>query len=98
LNDLKISPCQSTCVEYCKTKGRCKISDDMSGLYDKLYDTDAMVLGTPVYWWGPSAQMKLFIDRWYAFCHPGFAKKFEGKKLVLVAPFEDSAISTDPIH
>ena len=23
------------------------------------------VLGTPVYWWGPTAQFKAFLDRWY---------------------------------
>ena len=87
LNELKILPCQSTCSEYCKAKGNCKITDDMSSLYDKLYGSDCIVLGTPIYWWGPSAQMKAFIDRWYAFSHPAFIKKIEGKKLVLVAPF-----------
>ena len=97
LNELRIKPCQATCSQYCKTHGKCNIADDMSPLYDKLYDSDAIVLGTPVYWWGPSAQLKVFIDRWYAFCHPAFAKKFEGKKLVLVSPFEDSDITT-PDH
>jgi len=98
LNDLDIKPCQSTCDEHCKAHGNCKIADDMSNLYDKLYGSDAIVLGTPVYWWGPSAQMKAFIDRWYASSHPAFVKRFEGKKLALVAPFEDSDISTaDPL-
>jgi len=94
LNDLDIRPCQSTCSDYCKKKGSCRIEDDMSALYDRLYDSDVIILGTPVYWWGPSAQMKAFIDRWYAFSHPDFVHKMKGKKVVLVAPFEDSDPST----
>ena len=98
LNELRIKPCQATCSQYCKTHGKCNIADDMSPLYDKLYGSDCIVLGTPIYWWGPSAQMKAFIDRWYAFSHPAFIKKIERKKLVLVAPFEESDISTaDPL-
>jgi len=98
LNDLDIKPCQATCNEYCMATGNCRIGDDMSTLYDKLYNSDVIVLGTPVYWYGPSAQMKAFIDRWYAFIHPNFVKRIEGKKLVLVAPFEESDISAaDPL-
>ena len=41
--------------------------DDMQELYGKIFAADALILGTPVYWWGPSAQLKMFIDRWYAF-------------------------------
>jgi multimeric flavodoxin WrbA len=98
LNDLEIKPCQAICVDYCKEKGDCKINDDMSPLYSKLYDSDAIVLGTPLYWYGPSAQLKAFMDRWYAFSHPRFIHKMKGKKVVLVAPFEESDVSAaDPL-
>ena len=50
LNDLDIKPCQATCNEYCMATGNCRIGDDMSTLYDKLYNSDVIVLGTPVYW------------------------------------------------
>ena len=98
LNDLAINPCQAECRDYCKKAGDCKIDDDMSPLYSKLYDSDAIVLGTPLYWYGPSAQLKAFIDRWYAFSHPKYIRKMKGKKVVLVAPFEESDISAaDPL-
>ena len=98
INDLNIKPCQASCSDYCKKEGSCRIQDDMSGLYDRLYDSDVIILGTPVYWWGPSAQLKAFIDRWYAFSHPEFVHKMKGKKVVLVAPFEDADESTsDPL-
>ncbi|MBS7623046.1 flavodoxin family protein [Candidatus Bathyarchaeota archaeon] len=65
----------------------------MVPLCDKLFDSDALVLDTPVYWYGPSAQLKAFIDRWYAFLHPRYIHKMKGKKVVLVAPLEESDTS-----
>jgi len=93
LNDLRISPCQSVCTEYCEKTGDCKIKDDMSPIYSTLYDSDPVILGTPVYWYGPSAQLKAFIDRWYAFSHPKFAQRMSGKSLILIAAFEEPTSS-----
>lgn len=90
LNDLEIKPCQAECSDYCKKRGYCKINDDMVPLYDKLFESDIIILATPVYWYGPSAQLKTFIDRWYAFCHPKHVQKMKGKKFVLIAPLEES--------
>jgi multimeric flavodoxin WrbA len=52
------------------------------------------VLGTPVYWWGPTAQFKAFLDRWY-----GSDRKavFLGKRVILTIPFEDTYASA-PRH
>lgn len=90
LNDLRISPCQSVCTEYCEKTGDCKIKDDMSPIYNTLYDSDPVILGTPVYWYGPSAQLKAFVDRWYAFSHPKYVGRMRGKTLILIAAFEES--------
>ena len=90
LNDLEIKPCQAECSDYCKKNGYCKINDDMTPLYDKLFENDIIILATPVYWYGPSAQLKTFIDRWYAFCHPRYVQKMKGKKFVLIAPLEEA--------
>ncbi len=90
LNDLKISPCQSVCAEYCAKMGDCKIKDGMSPIYKTLIDSDPIILGTPLYWYGPSAQLKAFIDRWYAFSHPKYADRMKGKSLILVAAFEEN--------
>ncbi len=98
LNDMNIKPCQSICSDYCKRTGECRIDDDMSKLYNKLYDSDVIVLGTPVYWYGPSAQLKCFIDRWFPFSHPKFVHRMKGKRAILVAPFEESdASASDPL-
>ena len=67
-------------------------------LLSKLFESDVIVLGTPVYWYGPSAQLKAFIDRWFAFSHPEYVSKMKGRKVVLVAPFEEEDISAaDPL-
>jgi len=52
------------------------------------------VLGTPVYWWGPTAQFKAFLDRWY-----GSDRKavFPGKRVILTIPFEDTTAAA-PRH
>ncbi len=98
LNDLTIKPCQAICSDFCEKTGICKLEDDMIPLYTKLYESEAIVLGTPVYWAGPSAQLKTFIDRWFAFSHPPYLPKMKGKRVILIAPFEENDASVaDPL-
>ena len=56
--------------------------DDMSSLLKKMEKSNIWILGTPIYWWGPTAQFKAFLDRWY---HPKH-QEFEGKRIILVIP------------
>ena len=41
---------------YCAKKGRCSIKDDVNAVADRLDEFDAIVLGSPVYYAGPSGQ------------------------------------------
>ena len=41
------------------------LKDDMAGLRELFRKADVLVLATPVYFYGISAQMKTFIDRMY---------------------------------
>ena len=59
-----VNPCRA--CEGCAKTGVCVQTDDAPALIDKMLEADAVILATPIYWWGPSAQMKAFIDRWYA--------------------------------
>ena len=65
LQTLNIKPC-SAC-DFCRTSGTntCVINDDMKDLYNKISMAKAIVLATPVYWFSYSAQLKIFIDRFY---------------------------------
>ena len=81
LNDLNINPCQA--CNSCYKTGKCIHNDDMLELLQKMEQSDLWVLGTPIYWWGPTAQFKLFLDRWYCPKH----QEFKGKQIILVIPF-----------
>lgn len=41
----------------------CVLPDDMHTIYEKIEKCDLIVIGTPIYWYGPTAKTKLFIDR-----------------------------------
>ena len=65
VSDVNITPCDG--CETCDTTGECKIEDDMQGIYTKLLQSDGIILGSPVYWWGVTAQAKIIIDRTFVF-------------------------------
>lgn len=66
LDNLTISPCRA--CDVCRSNGgQCVYEDDMQPIYQKLAEADIWVLATPIYWWGPTAQLKLMVDRWYSF-------------------------------
>ena len=90
LRDKTIHECQGC---HACWKGRpCVRHDDMNGLYGQLAESDVLVLGTPVYWYGPTALMKAFIDRLAYFNCPDNRPKIAGKAVALAVPYEE----TDP--
>ena len=56
-----ISPCQH--CDYCLKNKKCRIEDDMYQLYPMLKEADGLVIATPVYNGGISAQTKAVMDR-----------------------------------
>ena len=46
--------------------GICILKDDMAGILDLYQKADVLVLATPVYFYGISAQIKTLIDRTYS--------------------------------
>jgi multimeric flavodoxin WrbA len=63
-----IQPCHGCFA--CTKKGRCKLKDDMQGIFPKLLEADGIILGTPVYLWSLSGLAKVFIDRTFSLRHP----------------------------
>ena len=54
--------------ERCRRDRTCtRFNDGMTLLYPRIVDADALVLGSPVYHYNVTSQMKAFIDRLYAF-------------------------------
>ncbi len=78
----QIKPCYD-CRACKKGKMVCVVSDDMQDLYQRIEASDVLIFGTPIYWFGPSAQMKLLLDRF----RPYYGnKKLTGKKAALLLP------------
>lgn len=64
LSEKKIGFCRA--CDYCMhNNGNCVLKDDMAELIKMLQQADILVLATPIYFYGISAQMKMFIDRTY---------------------------------
>lgn len=60
-----IAPCNG--CAFCLDTGECAITDDMEYIYQKMLEADGIFIGTPVYFWNVSAQVKTLIDRTYPF-------------------------------
>ncbi len=56
-----IQPCDGCWA--CTKTGKCHIKDDTAELLDKMCAADGLILGTPIYFWGMTAQAKAVIDR-----------------------------------
>jgi len=56
-----IQPCDG-CWGCTKT-GKCHIKDDVAILQDKMIAADGIIFGTPIYFWGMTAQAKAIMDR-----------------------------------
>ncbi|NQT20954.1 MAG: flavodoxin family protein [Planctomycetes bacterium] len=79
--DFDVGPCIE--CNACRKTGRCVIQDDMQQMYPKLLDADRIVFATPVYFLGPCAQAKAFIDR----CQAIWSLKFVLERPVLEREF-----------
>jgi multimeric flavodoxin WrbA len=81
LSKLDIGPCRA--CDACGKTGKCVHQDDMHALLEQMEQSHIWVLGTPVYYWGPTAQFKAFVDRWYG---AGKIVTFKDKRVILTIP------------
>lgn len=82
---MKVTGC--TDCKYCFTHlGECAKKDDMQEIYKALYDADLLVLASPVYWHGMTAQLKSVIDR----MNVGTAKPMPITDAALLAVYGDT--------
>ena len=63
-----IGPC--TACGGCSKTGECTVNDDMQEVYVRLLGSDGIVFGTPIYFYGMTAQAKAIIDRSFALNRP----------------------------
>lgn len=75
VNGLNISPCQG--CDGCYNTGICVIKDDMLEMYTRVDVADAVLLVSPVYFYGVTGQCKIFIDRFQARWARRYLQKIE---------------------
>jgi multimeric flavodoxin WrbA len=88
LGGLNIGECDG--CHICWEGKPCKHKDDMNGLFPVITQSDVIILGTPVYWYGPTALMKAFLDRFVFFNCSENRPGIKGKEAVLAVPFEEN--------
>ena len=58
---VKVAPCIE--CGNCEEKGFCAVDDEMQRIFPMLRQADIIVMATPVFFYGPTAQLKSLIDR-----------------------------------
>jgi multimeric flavodoxin WrbA len=91
LRSLDIHPCTG-CDNCGKNGRRCIFRDDGDRLYDAMAAADIFLFATPVYWYGPTAIMKAFLDRLVVFNTAEARPQVRGKRALLVAAWEETGM------
>lgn len=72
----------------------CPVKDDVPQLSQQMARADVIVFGTPIYWYGPTATMKLLIDRLRPFI---VTRGLTGKKGAIIVPSEEGPSICGPV-
>ena len=87
VDKLNIAPCK----EYygCLKDGNCVIRDDMDDIYPKLLSAERVIIASPMFFYGLSAQIKALIDRCQALWSRKYVLKWQmpdsGRKGAFIA-------------
>ena len=65
ITQLQIAPCRE--CSRCQDKGICAIRDDMDSVGPKLLVADAVIIASPIFFYGLPGQFKALIDRGQAY-------------------------------
>ncbi len=95
LQSLKIGYCIG--CRRCKDPdydGICAVKDDMSHIYQKIIDADAVVIGFPIYTGRESGQLAVFLDRWDCLARVGARLLKPGRRALVIGtwgyPYDDT--------
>ena len=80
VHDYKVGPCVGCNACFMSKDNSCAQKDDMALIYEKMALADMLVIASPVYFYGLSAQLKAVIDR----CHNPIRDTFGIKKMALL--------------
>jgi multimeric flavodoxin WrbA len=80
VRDYKVNPCMGCNACFKSKDNTCVQKDEMAIIYEKMAHADMLVIASPVYFYGLSAQLKAVIDR----CHNPIRDTFPIKKMALL--------------
>ncbi len=84
--DCRVNPCIGCNTCFTREGNQCFQDDDMPPIYRALQEADMLVIASPVYFYGISAQLKAIIDR----LHTPMKKSFHIRKLALLLVAADT--------
>lgn len=82
LNNPEIRGCQG-CF-YCRTHDGCATKDYLQPMYDAINEADAVVFGSPIYYYQVTGQSRVWLDRTFPMIGDGFAPRHAGKKAITI--------------
>jgi multimeric flavodoxin WrbA len=82
LNDLEMKGCQA--CYWCKKNdvADCAVKDDMQKLHQLMKECDGMIVATPIYFGGVTAQTKAWLDRLFPYIGMDLRPKMPPGKMV----------------
>jgi len=97
LSSFDVGPCVScySCQGE-RSLRRCVLPDDAPGLFDRMAASDAILLASPLYFWGISAQLKGLVDRSFSavtgYGTPEHTSQLGGRRLGMLITCEESKV------
>jgi multimeric flavodoxin WrbA len=85
LNDLKIKGCQA--CYWCKKNdvADCAVKDEMQKVHQLMKECDGMIVASPIYFGGVTAQVKAWLDRMFPYIGMDLTPKMPpGKKVSFI--------------
>lgn len=95
------------CRQCRRPDGSCAIDDGYRSLFlDRFLAADGLVVATPIYWYGMSAQLKAFFDRMFCYVAASYPEsetvkaRMTGKRVGLVLSSEEAypAVAAAIVH
>ena len=82
LNNSEIRGCQG-CF-YCRSHDGCATKDYLQPMYEAISKADAVVFGSPIYYYQITGQSRIWLDRTFPMVGDGFAPRHPDKKAITI--------------
>ena len=84
LADCRIEPCRA-CYACLASGTDCIIPDDLANILHEIWEADAIIIASPVYFLGMHTRLKLLSDRLISVLNEG--AKYAGRRCVVAVPY-----------